>query len=239
MITKANLLNLALASLAETEIQSTEAVEKLIDDLLQLAPHLKTDRKQIIDDALSHIITSVGKSESMVDDDENVRWLNSSTSDTWIHWPWLKKYLDSEVRRPLKVMNELDESTNEVIDLLGDPKREGIWDRRGLVVGHVQSGKTQHYTALAAKGLDAGYKLIIILSGIHENLRQQTQERVESLIIGKNSRHSFSHFGVRLWSDNRLKLQINGDPKLTIPDITTLTSVEGCSTWPSASDLGY
>ena len=123
MITKANLLNLALASLAETEIQSTEAVEKLIDDLLQLAPHLKTDRKQIIDDALSHIITSVGKSESMVDDDENVRWLNSSTSDTWIHWPWLKKYLDSEVRRPLKVMNELDESTNEVIDLLGDPKR--------------------------------------------------------------------------------------------------------------------
>lgn len=227
MITKANLLNLALASLAGTEIQSTEAVEKLIDDLLQLAPHLKTDRKQIIDDALSHIITSVGKSESMVDDDENVRWLNSSTSDTWIHWPWLKKYLDSEVRRPLKVMNELDESTNEVIDLLGDPKREGIWDRRGLVVGHVQSGKTQHYTALAAKGLDAGYKLIIILSGIHENLRQQTQERVESLIIGKNSRHSFSHFGVRLWSDNRLKLQINGDPKLTIPDITTLTSVEG------------
>jgi hypothetical protein len=175
---------------------------------------------------LSHVITSIGKSETLVDDEENVRWIHPATAEKWVHWPWLKKYLDSEVRRPLKVMNELDDSTNEVIDLLGDPKREGIWDRRGLVVGHVQSGKTQHYTALAAKGLDAGYKLIIILSGIHENLRQQTQERVESLIIGKNSRQSYSQFGVRLWSEKRMKLQINGDPKLTIPDITTLTSVE-------------
>ena len=227
MITKENLLKLALGSLAETGIQTPEAVEKVIDELLELAPNLKSQRKQIVDEALSHVITSIGKSQTLVDEDENVRWINPATTVNWVHWPWLKKYLDSEVRRPLKVMNELDDSTNDVIDLLGDPKREGIWDRRGLVVGHVQSGKTQHYNALAAKGLDAGFKLIIILSGIHENLRQQTQERVESLIIGKDSRNKFSHFGVRLWSDNRLKLQINGDPKLAIPDITTLTSVEG------------
>lgn len=227
MITKENLIKLALGSLAETGIQSPDAVEKLIDGLLQLAPDLQCHRKHIIDEALSHVVTSIGKSQTLVDDDENVSWINPATAENWVHWPWLKKYLDSEVRRPLKVMNELDDSTNEVIDLLGDPKREGIWDRRGLVVGHVQSGKTQHYTALAAKGLDAGYKLIIILSGIHENLRQQTQERVETLIIGKDSRNKFSHFGVRLWSEKRLNLQINGDPKRAIPDITTLTSAEG------------
>ena len=226
MTSKETLLKIALGTLAETGIQTPDAVEKTIDELLQYSPSLLKYRKQIIDEALSHVITSIGKSETLVDDEENVRWINPATADNWVHWPWLKKYLDSEVRRPLKVMNELDESTNEVIDLLGDPKREGIWDRRGLVVGHVQSGKTQHYTALAAKGLDAGYKLIIILSGIHENLRQQTQERVESLIVGKNSRQSFAQFGVRLWSEKRLKLDINGDPKLTIPDITTLTSVE-------------
>ena len=227
MTSKETILKIALGNLAETGIQTPEAVEKAIDELLELAPNLRSYRKQIIDEAMSHVITSIGKSQTLADDEENVRWVNPTTAENWVHWPWLKKYLDTEVRRPLKVMNELDDSTSDVIDLLGDPKREGIWDRRGLVVGHVQSGKTQHYTALAAKGLDAGYKLIIILSGIHENLRQQTQERVESLIIGKNSRHSFSHFGVRLWSDNRLKLQINGDPKLVIPDITTLTSVEG------------
>lgn len=226
MTSKETILKIALGNLAETGIQTPEAVEKAIDELLQYAPSLLRYRKQIIDEALSHVITSIGKSETLVDDEENVRWINQFTAENWVHWPWLKKYLDSEVRRPLKVLNELDDSTNEVIDLLGDPKREGIWDRRGLVVGHVQSGKTQHYTALAAKGLDAGYKLIIILSGIHENLRQQTQERVESLIIGKNSRQSYSQFGVRLWSEKRIKLQINDDPKLTIPDITTLTSVE-------------
>jgi hypothetical protein len=139
----------------------------------------------------------------------------------------LKAYLATEVRRPAQVMKELDESTSEVIDLLGDPKREGIWDRLGLVVGHVQSGKTQHYTALVAKALDAGFKLVIILSGIHENLRQQTQERVEEVIIGKNSRKHFAHYGIRLWSNKRLQLRIEGDPPAGLPDISTLTSVAG------------
>jgi hypothetical protein len=227
MTTKENLLKIALGSLAESGMQTTEAVESLIDGLLQLVPHLKVHRKELIDEALSRVIISVGKSESMVDDEENVRWINKEFTDKWVHWPWLKKYLDEEVRRPVKVMNELDESTNEVIDLLGEPTREGIWDRRGLIVGHVQSGKTQHYTALVSKALDAGFKLIIILSGIHENLRQQTQERIEAMIIGKNSRNSFSHFGVRLWSHKILQLQIEGYPKQALPDITTLTSVEG------------
>ncbi len=37
----------------------------------------------------------------------------------------------------------------------------------GLVVGYVQSGKTANFTALIAKAVDAGYKSIIVLSGIH------------------------------------------------------------------------
>ena len=57
MITKENLLKLALGSLAETGIQTPEAVEKVIDELLELAPNLKSQRKQIVDEALSHVIT--------------------------------------------------------------------------------------------------------------------------------------------------------------------------------------
>jgi len=227
MLTKQEFLNFALAGIAARGIQAPEVVEVQLDELLSLAPHLKEHRQYLLDEALAHVVTAVGKCESMVDDDEDVRWLTAETPKTWVHWPWLKAYLATEVRRPAQVMKELDESTSEVIDLLGDPKREGIWDRRGLVVGHVQSGKTQHYTALVAKALDAGFKLVIILSGIHENLRQQTQERVEEVIIGKNSRKDFAHFGIRLWSNKRLRFRIDGDPTEGLPDISTLTSVAG------------
>lgn len=51
--------------------------------------------------------------------------------------------------------------------------------RRGLVIGNVQSGKTANYAAVVAKALDEGYKFIIVMSGIHSNLRQQTQLRLE------------------------------------------------------------
>ena len=53
-----------------------------------------------------------------------------------------------------------------------------------MVVGSVQSGKTANYTALIAKALDSGYKLIIILSGAHNDLRAQTQARLNEEILG-------------------------------------------------------
>lgn len=228
MLTRPEFLKLALASVAEQGVPTPEQVEQKIDEMLALVPHLRNERRAIIDEALTAVVTSVGRAETMVDSDEIERWLRPDSGRDWVHWPWLKAYLAAEVGRPLQVMKELDESTSEVIDLLGNPTREGIWDRRGLVVGHVQSGKTQHYTALAAKALDAGFKVIIILSGIHENLRQQTQERVEEVLIGKDSRNNFAYCGIRLWSNRRLaRVRIPGDPKLPLPDIITLTSIAG------------
>ena len=84
-------------------------------------------------------------------------------------------------------MHELDDSTEKTLDKLESPLRVGQWDRRGLVVGHVQSGKTAHYTALAAKAIDAGYQIVIILAGIHNSLRSQTQERIDEELIGRDS----------------------------------------------------
>jgi hypothetical protein len=227
MLTKEQFLQFALASIAAAGVQDPAEVEKQLDQLMTLVPHLAADRKAILDATLANIVTSVGRAETLVDDSEDVTWLTPESSKGWVHWQWLDAYLKAEIRRPAQVMKELDKSTNEVIDLLGNPLRDGIWDRRGLVVGHVQSGKTQHYTALTAKALDAGFKLVIILSGIHENLRQQTQERVEELIIGKDSRASFAHSGLRSWANNRLQYRISGDPVEPLPEIHTLTSVAG------------
>ncbi len=228
MLTRSEFLKLLLASIAEQGVPTPEDVERKADEMLTLVPHLQPERRAIMDDALMAIVTAVGRAETMVDNDEIERWLRPETGRDWVHWPWLRSYLAAEVQRPLQVLKELDESTSEVIDLLGDPTRDGIWDRRGLVVGHVQSGKTQHYTALVAKALDAGFRVVIILSGIHENLRQQTQERVEEVLIGKDSRNNFAHCGIRLWSNRRLAhVRIPGDPAVPLPDIITLTSIAG------------
>ena len=74
-----------------------------------------------------------------------------------------------------------------MLDYLGDPADVGSWSRRGMVIGHVQSGKTTNYSALICKAADAGYKVIILLAGITNSLRSQTQERLDETFIGRKS----------------------------------------------------
>jgi hypothetical protein len=81
----------------------------------------------------------------------------------------------------------MDEMTDRTLGLLEDPQRSGPWDRRGLVVGHVQSGKTANYNGLICKAADAGYKVIVVLAGIHNNLRSQTQMRLDEGFLGYES----------------------------------------------------
>ena len=56
-----------------------------------------------------------------------------------------------------------------------------------MVVGYVQSGKTANYIGLMNKAADAGYKVIIILAGMLNSLRNQTQHRVDNGFIGLDS----------------------------------------------------
>ncbi len=82
---------------------------------------------------------------------------------------------------------DLDDITDKILDKCADPNSPGPWDRRGMVVGNVQSGKTSNYTGLINKAADAGYKMIIVIAGIHNTLRKQTQERIDEGFIGRNS----------------------------------------------------
>jgi hypothetical protein len=68
-----------------------------------------------------------------------------------------------------------------------NPAKDGPWDRRGMVVGHVQSGKTANYTGLICKAADAGYRLVVVIAGIHNNLRNQTQLRIDEGFVGRDS----------------------------------------------------
>ena len=101
-------------------------------------------------------------------------------------WDRYAKYLFKEGWTP-GIVNTVDRVTDEILDLFGDPSMGETWRRRGLVMGDVQSGKTSTYTALSCKAADAGYKLIILLTGTLESLRRQTQERLDAGFVGLDS----------------------------------------------------
>lgn len=117
------------------------------------------------------------------------------------HLPWLADararitpYYWDRYRRflidrgfPIAVITTLDAETDRILGLMENPSREGPWDRRGMVVGHVQSGKTANYAGLICKAADAGYKLVVIIAGIHNILRNQTQLRIDESFVGRDS----------------------------------------------------
>ncbi len=85
------------------------------------------------------------------------------------------------------VVETLDEQTDLIMDLVGDPQKTAPWRRRGLAIGEVQSGKTSSYIGVLAKAIDYGFKIIVVVGGHTEDLRRQTQERLDSDLTGVDS----------------------------------------------------
>lgn len=114
-------------------------------------------------------------------------WLDAAKSSIDpFYWDRYRKLLEQK-GFGLRVIPKLDQVTDKILGLLENPEKEGAWERKGLVVGHVQSGKTANYTGLICKASDAGYRLIIVIAGIHNNLRSQTQARIDEGFVGRDS----------------------------------------------------
>jgi hypothetical protein len=96
------------------------------------------------------------------------------------HWRRLRKYLISKKRRTERDVENLDDLSDKVLSFLEDPRSSGPerFQVKGLVLGYIQSGKTANITALIAKAVDLGYKFVVVLSGIDDGLRKQTQDRL-------------------------------------------------------------
>jgi len=124
----------------------------------------------------------IGTATALKDDTDHFDWLTAARKRDWHYWRRYRDFL--EARLADVVVDGLDEATDNILGLLEDPRRSDPWDRRGLVVGHVQSGKTSNYSGLVCKAADAGYKIIIVLAGMHNNLRSQTQMRLEESFLG-------------------------------------------------------
>lgn len=101
----------------------------------------------------------------------------------FFYWNRYEKHLKTKLTNN-DIVDTLDKTTDKIIDHLGNPQEEGCWARRGLVVGHVQSGKTANYIGVMCKAADLGYKVIIVLGGLLNSLRNQTQRRIDSDFFG-------------------------------------------------------
>ncbi|MGJ6125546.1 Z1 domain-containing protein [Mycolicibacterium sp. Y3] len=106
-------------------------------------------------------------------------WFANFDPSSGYYWRRQRNFLAHDLGREDFEIDDLDRASNDVLEHLEDPHLETGFAIRGLVIGHVQSGKTQNFSALIAKAADAGYKIVIVLSGLHNTLRQQTQRRLE------------------------------------------------------------
>lgn len=113
---------------------------------------------------------------------ETTAWFRPRESHEY--WP---AHLDLLVDRKGwgdEAVQSIDLASTRVVNHLFDPATSGRCNRHGLVIGHVQSGKTANYTAVIAKAADAGYQLIIVLTGLYNDLRDQTQSRISKELVG-------------------------------------------------------
>ena len=121
------------------------------------------------------------------DYDNKREWYSKMQIDNPYFWMRYKEYLINNTTVSPRSINLLDEETlPDIMNCLGNPNKEfnGKSFRRGLIIGDVQSGKTATYTGLICKAADAGYKVVILLAGITESLRRQTQKRIDEGIVG-------------------------------------------------------
>jgi hypothetical protein len=115
-------------------------------------------------------------------------WFDAWDPSSGFYWRRLRSHMVDYQNWATPDVESLDDATDKVLSHLEDPRPEGPSEFRvrGLVMGYVQSGKTANFCALISKAADIGYKLVIVLSGIHNSLRRQTQLRVNRSLGVKN-----------------------------------------------------
>lgn len=110
-------------------------------------------------------------------------WLANYDRSGWFFWNNLRQFLLGYKNFSEEAVRSLDDSSDRILQQLCDPG-DSNFDIKGLVLGYVQSGKTTNYTALIAKAVDVGYRLVIVFSGIDNSLRRQTQIRLDRELVG-------------------------------------------------------
>jgi hypothetical protein len=195
---------MAVELLRGIDVLTEENIKKNVAKITDAIKHMEldgtVDQPTLVAELLNLFSITVGRASALDDNfNHHQPWLDSRRAEIiWSFWDRYQKYLIVEKKWAPKMVESIDYDTDMVLERIEDPQRFGAWDRRGMVVGSVQSGKTANYIGLINKALDVGYKLIIVLAGIHSNLRSQTQIRIDEGVIGFDTQKSR-----KLAQDNR------------------------------------
>ena len=166
------------------------AIREFIDRMKLAYPDRVLDEVWLFRKMESIHSVMVGSADVLDDWTDHEEWFNSSTDSPikrdfeWHFWKHYRDYLTVVKGWSNTVVNSINSLSSRIIARLEDPLRPGRWDRRGMVMGSVQSGKTANYTALLTKAADAGYRFFIVLAGVHNSLRSQTQTRLNDEFLG-------------------------------------------------------
>lgn len=171
-----------------------DEINMAISNVTSLPMFAELDKTELQKSLLAIYNVKVDTYQILEGRDARIPWLKEFKAERcseWLFWTRYKKYLTEQKHFAPEVISRLDDLTDRILDKLFNPQRSDIViNKKGLVVGQVQSGKTANYTGLVCKAADAGFNLIIILAGIHNNLRSQTQTRIDEGFLGFDTQNT-------------------------------------------------
>lgn len=210
----------------QKEIPAQDKVKQVAENLAETYG-FQVPLNSVVTKAMIEATTRMGMGVSLVDVEtpHDEEWVSKRKDIHWLYSETYEEYLKGEGWAP-PVVESLNRVSGRIIGHLQDPASEGAWDRRGLVIGHVQSGKTANYMGVIAKAADAGYKFIIVIAGIHNNLRKQTQERIDEGFVGRSS-------------DPGSRIKVGVGHKTDYPHPATLTNIHDDFNKKTAAQSGW
>jgi hypothetical protein len=211
-----------------------DEIEKRVDQVLLIPDYNHINREQLVREIES--IYNVRMEEYRIIEREERRrpWLNvRKTEISWSFWIRYRTYLQDEKNYAPETINKLDRLTDKILDSLFNPVLDIEIDKKGLVVGQVQSGKTSNYTGLICKAVDSGFKLIIVLAGIHNNLRSQTQLRLDEGFLGFDTQHT------RAFNQNNFRIGVGILDRAAVAHSLTSSLNNGDFTQGAANSSGF
>lgn len=219
--------------LPTTSSVTLQQIKDAVEQILHIPSYANLDKATLIREVQAIYNIRVDDFRIIEASERRMPWINESKSKiTWNFWNRYREYLQYDKNYPENVLTQLDKLTDRTLDGLFNPNiKDGI-SKYGLVVGQVQSGKTSNYTGLICKAADAGYKLIIVLAGIHNNLRSQTQLRLDEGFLGFDTQHQ------RAFDQNGIKIGVGRINQTGIAHSLTSSLDNGDFTAGAASSLG-
>lgn len=216
---------------------TVEEVKTAVDTFRKMNLPISESREMLIRKVEELFTIRQDEFKSIEKADENLPWLNEKRSEIDFangFWGNYRQYLEEEKGFAPEVINKLDRITDNILDNLFDPNEKIKINKKGLVVGQVQSGKTANYTGLISKAADSGFGLIIIMAGIHNNLRSQTQIRIDESFLGFDTQHT------RAFDQKSIKIGVGkpGFGKINVAHSLTSSLEKGDFTQGAANALG-